>query len=117
MAFVKRKKGEKPPRLEDLYNLPELDYDAMPEAQPGPHVRTPLRAHQRKALWWMRRREAPPTADTMDPAWRRLYKRTGAEPPQPSALPRGGLLLDSMGFGKTLAALAVMGPGERSLVV
>ena len=78
-----------PPGLDRLAPLIE-GFDRLPEAPLPPDLTATLRPYQRRGVDWLG-----------------FLRRAGL----------GGVLADDMGLGKTLQTLALLGKGERSLVV
>ena len=78
-----------PYQMLPLYDQSNLEaYNQYGVASPGPHVRTPLRAHQRKALWSARLLMAMmPGPSPQSPGWLLSDLRLA----MPSAVRRDGL--------------------------
>lgn len=73
--------------LQEILNTNEHCSEAKAEKETPPEMRVMLLKHQRQALAWMVERE---------------------EPNKPPGHPRGGILADDQGFGKTLSTIALM---------
>ncbi|KAI9793804.1 MAG: hypothetical protein M1833_000527 [Piccolia ochrophora] len=94
----------------------------LPEEEADSRVKTPLLKHQKQALFFMKAKEQLRTPDNSedvnDSLWRaklrnngeRLYYNviTGKEERRRPEEPRGGILADMMGLGKTLSVLALV---------
>jgi len=130
-----RAKARETPRESDLENLfePPVAYEQMPVAAVPHDLKTELYEHQRKALFWMTTREEALTAEQarergVPCLWvRELTKRgvvryrnqiTNMTVTEPPKLPRGGVLADDMGMGKTITLVALLlARGGPTLVV
>lgn len=73
--------------LQEILNTNEHCSEAKAEKETPPEMRVMLLKHQRQALAWMVERE---------------------EPDKPPGHPRGGILADDQGFGKTLSTIALI---------
>jgi len=101
---------------------PPVPYEAMREAAAPSGLKATLYQHQRKALHWMLTREEPLTAQDAHSQglpciwlreaegrcvrYRNVITNTTSRMPPP--LPRGGVLADDMGMGKTVSMVALL---------
>lgn len=119
-----RKKGKQAPDLSSMFE-PPVAYNDMPSAETPPGLRATLLEHQSKALAWMVTREEQLTAadahrrglpciwtPEAKGRWRNQITNTTAS--VPPRLPRGGILADDMGMGKTMTVLGLLLASRRS---